>query len=101
MQTQSPILAWLGPAIGPSAFEVGEEVRAQFVKKKATFSIAFQKTNEGKYKADLYLLCRMTLLSLGVKKIYGGEFCTYNDAQFYSYRRQSKTGRMASLIWID
>ena len=94
------ILAWLGPAIGPSRFEVGGEVRNAFVDKKPIMQQAFQQLDRTHYLADLYALARITLLSCGVKRMYGGEHCTYNQAdQFYSYRREPETGRMASLIW--
>ncbi|PCI69508.1 MAG: multi-copper polyphenol oxidoreductase [Piscirickettsiaceae bacterium] len=96
------ILAWLGPAIGPGCFEVGAEVKGAFSNKKAVMGQAFQQIDEAHYMADLYALARMTLLHNGVKKMYGGEHCTYNQPdQFYSYRRQPITGRMASLIWLQ
>ncbi|WP_415902238.1 peptidoglycan editing factor PgeF [Neptuniibacter sp. QD29_5] len=96
--------AWLGPAIGPDAFEVGEEVRDQFVAFQVQADLAFSpvKDSPGKYLADIYQLARQRLDSVGVKSISGGEYCTYTDAErFYSYRRDGVTGRMASLIWIE
>ncbi len=100
----SEILAWLGPAIGPNAFEVGSEVRAQFIAKDAQAASAFQ-TNGNKWLGDIYQIARQRLSYLGVTQIYGGsvneDFCTYTDAtRFYSFRRDDVTGRMASLIWL-
>jgi len=96
------LLAWLGPAIGPGCFEVGSEVKQAFVDKKTIMQQAFQQIDDVHYLADLYALARMTLLQCGVNKIYGGEHCTYNQSiQFYSYRREPVTGRMASLIWLQ
>lgn len=95
------ILVWLGPAIGPTAFEVGDEVRAAFMQKHADAKKAFQLYRESKWLADIFLLARQRLQSLGIDKIYGGDHCTYsNPSQFYSYRRDGQTGRMAGLIWL-
>jgi len=95
------LMAWLGPAIGPQQFEVGNEVRQAFVDKHAQAAAGFQR-REDKYLADLYLLARQRLTNVGVASIYGGQFCTYSDAAlFYSYRRDGKTGRMASLIYFQ
>lgn len=94
------ILAWLGPAIGPDAFEVGPEVREVFLKHDVAAAAAFIPRN-GKFLADLYLLATQRLHALGITRIYGGGFCTYRDpGRFFSYRRDGPTGRMASLIWI-
>lgn len=96
------VLAWLGPAIGPGQFEVGLEVKQAFADKKSVMQQAFQQVDRTHYLADLYALARMTLLHCGVKRMYGGEHCTYNQPnQFYSYRRDAVTGRMASLIWLQ
>jgi len=96
------ILAWLGPAIGPGKFEVGGEVKAAFAEKNPIMQQAFQQVDEAHFHADLYALARITLLQSGVKRMYGGEHCTYNQPdQFYSYRRDGVTGRMASLIWLE
>lgn len=97
------ILAWLGPAIGPENFEVGEEVREAFVEKHPEADKAFVAGQEkGKWYADIYQLARIRLAACGVDKVYGGGFCTFADAKrFFSYRREGQTGRMASLIWID
>lgn len=97
----SQLLAWLGPAIGPNAFEVGEEVRAAFLQVDAACSGCFQPSPAGRWLADLYGLARRQLAGLGVTAIYGGNFCTFSDSErFFSYRRESRTGRMASLIWL-
>ncbi|MGL5224779.1 MAG: peptidoglycan editing factor PgeF [Aeromonas sp.] len=98
----SDILAWLGPAIGPTAFEVGGEVREAFMAEQAEAAAAFiTSTNEGKWLADIYQLARLRLARAGVNAVYGGEHCTFSDKdQFYSYRRDNQTGRMASLIWL-
>ena len=95
------IMAWLGPAIGPAQFEVGDEVRAIFVGDSAAASAAFEPGKPGKWLADIYQLARLRLARLGVHQVYGGGLCTYTDAaRFYSYRRDGITGRMASLIWL-
>ncbi len=96
------LLVWLGPAIGPAAFEVGDEVRAEFVTQDAGAASAFQAHGPGKWLADLYSLARLRLQRLGVTRVYGGGLCTFGDARrFYSYRRDGVCGRMASLIWLD
>lgn len=95
------ILVWLGPAIGPDAFEVGSEVREQFIAEQLQAEQAFKPYGE-KWLADLYLLARQRLQRFGVTNIYGGEYCTFGDPdRFYSYRREGVTGRQASLIWIE
>lgn len=97
----SELLAWLGPAIGPQAFEVGSEVRESFMNVHGNAEHAFAPQPNGKWLADIYLLARQRLQGAGVTQIYGGEFCTYSDAaRFFSYRRDRVTGRMASLIWL-
>ncbi len=96
------VMVWLGPAIGPNAFEVGAEVRAAFVAKDAAANRAFVPQGQGKYMADLYLLARMRLQAAGVSAIYGGDLCTHgNQKRFFSYRRDGQTGRQASLIWLQ
>lgn len=95
------LLAWLGPAIGPQAFEVGDEVREGFINRQADAAQAFIAHAEGKWLADIYLLARQRLQAAGVSQIHGGQFCTYTDStRFFSYRRDKVTGRMASLIWL-
>lgn len=97
---ETHLIAWLGPAIGPERFEVGEEVRAAFGKKSGAFSQAFKELEKHKWLADIYQLSRIILANLGVEKIYGGEFCTMIEKErFFSYRRDGETGRMATLIW--
>jgi len=96
------LLGWLGPAIGPDSFEVGEEVRIAFVHKSPAFDNAFKPQAGGKWLADIYRLARIELNMLGVTNIYGGRFCTVAEPdRFYSYRRDTVTGRMATLIWRD
>jgi len=112
------IMAWLGPAIGPQAFEVGEEVRAEFVKADPQAAAAFtpsplqgeaspvlslpKEAEGGKYLADLYALARLRLNALGITQIYGGDRCTYSEAEtFFSYRRDGVTGRQSTFIWLE
>lgn len=102
------IMAWLGAAIGPDAFEVGDEVRAAFVAQHALAGIAFRPSLPGtldnaprKWLADIYALARIRLAGVGVERVYGGGLCTFNDPRFFSYRREPRTGRMASLIWRE
>lgn len=94
------LLAWLGPAIGPAVFEVGEEVRIAFVSDDPDAFLAFTARPGGKWLCDLYILARQRLARLGVVRVFGGGRCTFAEtALFYSYRRERETGRMASLIW--
>ena len=99
------IAVWMGPAIGPTVFEVGEDVLLAFAAQDpAILSKAFRPItgSSGKYLANLYLLAGDRLRSLGIEQIDGGDFCTFNDSEnFFSYRRDKKTGRFASLIWIS
>ena len=96
------ILAWLGPAIGPQAFEVGPEVREAFIAQLPQAAQAFAPSpNAGKFLADLYALARLRLAARGVTAVYGGGLCTVTDPRFFSYRRHPRTGRFASLIWIE
>ncbi len=96
------LLAWLGPAIGPAAYEVGEEVRGVFVAADAGADACFTPNARGRWQADLYGLARLSLASAGVSAVYGGDFCTYADAErFYSSRREATCGRMATLIWLS
>lgn len=98
----SQLMAWLGPAIGPQAFEVGSEVREAFVARDPAAAQAFVAGAPGKYWADLYLLARQRLQQRGMTRVYGGDLCTVRDAErFYSFRRDGVTGRMASLIWLQ
>lgn len=97
------LLAWLGPAIGPQAFEVGEEVRAAFMAVDPLAAQAFVPgARAGKWQADLFMLARQRLQAIGLKGVWGGGLCTFTDARrFYSYRRDGVTGRFASLVWIE
>lgn len=96
------MLVWLGPAIGPAAFEVGDEVRDVFVKQAAEDSSAFITGRPGHWWADIYQLARLRLQRMGVGFISGGDYCTVADCErFFSYRRDGMTGRMASLIWLE
>ena len=95
-------LVFLGPAIGPDYFEVGDEVRQKFLAKDSRCADAFIKKDVNHWMCDLYKLARIELEQLGIHNISGGDLCTYSDSErFYSYRRDGETGRMASLIWID
>lgn len=95
------VLVWLGPAIGPHAFEVGAEVREAFMAVHPQAAEAFvASVNPDRYMADIYRLARIRLAARGVTAVYGGGFCTYSDPRFYSYRRAAQTGRFASLIWL-
>jgi YfiH family protein len=97
------LLCWLGPAIGPEAFEVGDEVRECFLRTQGDAATeAFRPTPEGTWLADLYALARLRLADAGVASVHGGGLCTYGDGErFFSYRRDGVTGRMASLVWIE
>lgn len=97
------LLAWLGPAISPANYEVGAEIRSQFIDLHPEAELAFQPSPNQRWLADLYALAKIRLLRQGISAIYGGNFCTYADnKRFYSYRRDGeKTGRMATLIWIN
>uniref|UniRef100_B1XUU1 Purine nucleoside phosphorylase n=1 Tax=Polynucleobacter necessarius subsp. necessarius (strain STIR1) TaxID=452638 RepID=B1XUU1_POLNS len=98
------LIAWLGPAIGPDAFEVGEDVVSAFRDFGLPFSEGAFKlisNKPGKYLADIYELARDRLKACGIQFIYGGEYCTMKDGeQFFSYRRDGETGRFATAIWI-
>lgn len=96
------VSVWLGPAIGPDVFEVGDEVKEAFVSQLDQTDTAFTRNERGRWLADIYLLARLRLQQQGVQLISGGGFCTYSDSdRFFSYRRQAITGRMASLIWME
>ncbi len=105
------LMAWLGPAIGPQAFEVGEDVRAIFIAHDAEAENAFipsplagegqGRGGENKYHANIYLLASQRLNALGITRIHGGDRCTYTQQdQFFSYRRDGVTGRMGTFIWL-
>lgn len=91
------LIAWLGPAIGPKVYEVGDEVRAAFREKDA-----FSPTRAGHWVLDLYAVARQRLRGCGVERVFGGGYCTYSDpARFHSYRRDGTSGRMAALLWLS
>lgn len=95
------ILAWMGAAIGPQAFEVGDDVREAFVSQHPATAGAFVPHASGKWLADIYALARIRLAATGVHAVYGGGRCTVSEAdRFFSYRRDGVTGRMATLIWL-
>jgi hypothetical protein len=91
------LLAWLGPAIGPRAYEVGEDVRQAF----AGHDYALAPARAGRWTLDLYAVARQRIRAAGVKGIYGGSFCTYSDSgRFFSWRRDRDARRMAAAIWL-
>lgn len=100
---KSQVMVWLGPAIGPAAFEVGDEVKEAFESVMPEAQIAFEAGNKAnKWLGNLYMLATQRLQAAGVTQIYGGDYCTYTETEhFYSYRREGRTGRMASVIWLD
>lgn len=96
------ILAWMGPTIGPDAFEVGAEVREAFIARDARADEAFRAHTPGKFMADLYRLARQRLAARGVREVFGGGFCTWHERdRFFSYRRAPKSGRMGAFIWME
>jgi YfiH family protein len=96
------LLAWLGPAIGPRAYEIDKPVYEQFMDQNPAYATAFTPTYSGHWRFDLYRIARMQLEACGIEDIYGGDRCTHTESGvFYSYRREGETGRMASLIWIQ
>jgi polyphenol oxidase len=96
------IVAWMGPAIGPAAFEVGAEVRRVFLDQDPQAELAFRPNARGRWQADLYFLARLRLERLGVAAVAGGGLCTYADSEhWYSARRSDPTGRMATFAWIE
>ncbi len=95
------LLVWLGPAIGPASYEVGDDVRQTFLEDDTGAVEAFRPSGAGRWLADLYTLARRQLRQQGVCAVYGGDRCTLRERdRFYSFRRDGKTGRMASLIWL-
>jgi hypothetical protein len=96
------VLAWLGPGIGPRAYEVGRDVYDAFVARDPGLGAAFEPRREGRFLVDLYAAARRRLAATGVVEVFGGGFCTYTEAtRFFSCRRTRSTGRFASLIWMD
>jgi polyphenol oxidase len=104
-QIQQPathVMAWIGPCIARPSYEVGEEVRKAFLARDAAAASAFEATRPGHWLCDLALLARQRMQAAGVMRIYGGRFDTRADTRFYSYRREgARSGRFASLIWLD
>ena len=95
------LVVWFGPAIGQSAYEVGDDVLTSFIQADAAAATAFEPNERGRWQADLYALARMRLQRLGVTSIHGGGSCTYSEPErFFSHRREAPCGRIASLIWL-
>ena len=95
------LMAWLGPAAGPQAYEIGEEVFDAFTARDGRARMAFLPTRPGHWKVDLYMLARQRLLDAGVLDVHGGGLCTISDpARFFSHRRDGRSGRIATLAWI-
>ena len=90
------LYAWLGPAIGPNVYEVGEDVRAAIGEPAS----AFQPTRPGHWLLDLYSVARARLEAKGVQRVYGGGYCTYSDPRFFSYRRDRDQRRLAAAVWL-
>jgi YfiH family protein len=98
----SQLMAWLGPAIEQDAFEVGEEVREQFIKLGPENAAAFRRNVHDRWQADLYQLACNELARLGIPSVHGGGFeCFADSKRFFSYRRENRTGRMATFVWLD
>jgi len=96
------LIAWLGPAIGPGRFEVGDEVRAAFLDQDAAAADAFQRNERGRWQCNLYSLARRRLAAAGIEAISGAGWCTYDERhRFFSYRRDGQCGRMAALVWLE
>lgn len=96
------LIAWLGPAIGPQAYEVGEEVRAAFLEGDAGAVEAFAANRPGHWLLDLYAAARRRLAARGVSRVYGGGFCTYSDAaRFPSWRRERTHERIGAFVWLE
>jgi YfiH family protein len=95
------LMAWLGPAIGPAHFEVGDEVRAAFTQQDPGAAGAFAPNARGRWQCDLARLARRRLQALGVQQVYGGRWCTFADpTRFFSYRREGRCGRMGAFVWL-
>lgn len=95
------LLAWIGPAIGASAYEVGDEVRAALVERDPAAAAGFAANARGRWQLDLVAIARMRLAAAGVERVYGGDLCTFSDpARFFSHRRDGQCGRQATLIWL-
>jgi YfiH family protein len=98
----SELIAWLGPAAGPQAYEIGAEVFEAFVSQDGKAASAFVATRPGHWRVDLYALARQRLVRLGIARVHGGDLCTISDPQrFFSHRRDARTGRMATVVWMQ
>jgi YfiH family protein len=96
------LIAWLGPAIGPAHYEVGEEVRDAFLARDRAAAAAFQASRPGHWLLDLYAVARQRLAARGVARVHGGGFCTYADARrFPSWRRDRTRERIAAFVWLE
>ena len=96
------VVAWLGPAIGPRVYEVGDEVRDAFLAGDAAAAAAFVATRPHHWLLDLYAIARQRLARAGITRVFGGTLCTYSDrAQFFSFRRDRTSERMAALAWLE
>jgi len=94
--------AWMGPAIGPRAYEVGDEVRDAYLGRDAAAAVAFTPTRPGHWLLDLYAVARLRLAAAGVDRIAGGSYCTHSDEKrFFSFRRDGTMQRMAAVIWLE
>jgi hypothetical protein len=94
------VVAWLGPAAGPDAYEIGDDVFDAFVDREAAAREAFTATRPGHWHVDLYALARSRLARVGIREVHGGGLCTISDpARFFSHRRDQRTGRIATLVW--
>lgn len=96
------MLAWLGPAIGPGHFEVGPEVREELLRRDPGAEAAFRPNPRGRFMADLFALARRRLVQAGVVHVHGGGVCTHAQAdKYFSHRRDGRTGRQATLVWLE
>lgn len=96
------LMAWIGPAAGPDRYEIGAEVRDRFLAWDTCLDAAFVPTRPGHWRVDLFAIARTRLARAGVPRVFGGGVCTLSDPQrFFSHRRDARTGRMATLAWID
>lgn len=96
------VIAWLGPAIGPRSYEVGDEVRSEFIRQDPRAQSAFAPARPGHWLLDLYAVARQRFAACGVARVTGGGFCTYTESErFFSWRRERSAARMAALVWIE
>jgi YfiH family protein len=94
------LVAWVGPAAGPQAYEIGVEVFDAFVSRDPRVQSAFVPTRPGHWRVDLYALARQRLADAGVARVHGGDLCTISDPRFFSHRRDRRSGRIATLVWM-